>query len=70
MVNANGYTQHLPALFSDLLQGYFSYTPTEEQPDRRLVTELIEGDAGEIIVEGKHHLPASAVHRLGIHRRQ
>ncbi|MFO5458281.1 hypothetical protein ACLBPO_27435, partial [Klebsiella pneumoniae] len=31
MVNANGYTQHLPALFSDLLQGYFSYTPTEEQ---------------------------------------
>lgn len=31
MVNANGYTQHLPGLFSDLLQGYFSYTPTEEQ---------------------------------------
>ncbi|PLN81720.1 pitrilysin, partial [Klebsiella quasipneumoniae] len=31
MVNANGYTQHLPALFSDLLQGYFSSTPTEEQ---------------------------------------
>ncbi len=31
MVNANGYTQHLPALFSDLLQGYFSYMPTEEQ---------------------------------------
>ncbi|MFO5557759.1 pitrilysin, partial [Klebsiella pneumoniae] len=31
MVNANGYTQHLPALFSDLLQGYFSYTPTEEK---------------------------------------
>ncbi len=23
--------QHLPALFSDLLQGYFSYAPTEEQ---------------------------------------
>ncbi len=31
MLNANGYTQHLPQLFSDLLAGYFSYTPTEEQ---------------------------------------
>ncbi|WP_142502568.1 pitrilysin [Klebsiella sp. 2680] len=31
MVNANGYTQHLPQLFSALLDGYFSYTPTEEQ---------------------------------------
>ncbi|MDP1244336.1 hypothetical protein, partial [Klebsiella pneumoniae] len=30
MVNSNCYTQHLPALFIDLLQGYFSYTPTEE----------------------------------------
>jgi len=31
MLNANGYTQHLPQLFSDLLAGYFSYTPTEDQ---------------------------------------
>ncbi|STW04907.1 protease III [Klebsiella grimontii] len=31
MVNANGYTQHLPELFNALLDGYFSYTPTEEQ---------------------------------------
>lgn len=31
MLNANGYTQHLPQLFSDLLAGYFSYTATEEQ---------------------------------------
>ncbi|MEA9397197.1 pitrilysin [Lelliottia amnigena] len=31
MVNANGYTQRLPQLFQALLDGYFSYTPTEEQ---------------------------------------
>ena len=31
MLNANGYTQHLPKLFKDLLAGYFSYTPTEDQ---------------------------------------
>jgi protease-3 len=31
MVNANGYTQHLPQLFEALLKGYFSYTPTQEQ---------------------------------------
>lgn len=31
MLNANGYTQHLPQLFSDLLAGYFSYTATEDQ---------------------------------------
>ncbi|AML38804.1 pitrilysin [Klebsiella aerogenes] len=31
MVNANGYTQRLPQLFTALLDGYFSYTPTEEQ---------------------------------------
>lgn len=31
MVNANGYTQRLPQLFEALLDGYFSYTPTEEQ---------------------------------------
>lgn len=31
MLNANGYTQHLPQLFKDLLAGYFSYTPTEDQ---------------------------------------
>ena len=31
MLNANGYTQRLPQLFDALLQGYFSYTPNEEQ---------------------------------------
>ncbi|HKS34686.1 MAG TPA: pitrilysin [Enterobacteriaceae bacterium] len=31
MLNANGYTQRLPQLFTALLDGYFSYTPTEEQ---------------------------------------
>lgn len=31
MVNANGYTQRLPQLLSELMKGYFSYTPTEEQ---------------------------------------
>ena len=31
MLNANGYTQRLPQLFRALLEGYFSYTPTEEQ---------------------------------------
>ncbi|MGG7833228.1 pitrilysin [Klebsiella aerogenes] len=31
MVNANGYTQRLPQLFTALLDGYFSHTPTEEQ---------------------------------------
>ena len=31
MVNANGYTQRLPQLFTALLDGYFSYTPTEDQ---------------------------------------
>ncbi|HFZ2318688.1 pitrilysin [Klebsiella aerogenes] len=31
MVNANGYTQRLPQLFTALLDGYFSFTPTEEQ---------------------------------------
>lgn len=31
MVNANGYTQRLPQLFQALLEGYFRYTPTEEQ---------------------------------------
>lgn len=31
MLNANGYTQHLPQLFKDLLAGYFSYTSTEDQ---------------------------------------
>ncbi len=29
MVNANGYTQHLPDLLRALLKGYFSYTPDE-----------------------------------------
>ncbi|WP_024556446.1 pitrilysin [Franconibacter pulveris 1160] len=31
MLNANGYTQRLPQLFQALLNGYFSYSPTEEQ---------------------------------------
>lgn len=31
MLNASGYTQRLPQLFSALLAGYFSYTPTEDQ---------------------------------------
>ncbi|AXF63461.1 MULTISPECIES: pitrilysin [unclassified Leclercia] len=31
MLNANGYTQRLPQLFKALLEGYFSYTTTEEQ---------------------------------------
>ena len=31
MLNANGYTQRLPQLFQALLNGYFSYTATEEQ---------------------------------------
>ncbi|MFK3706878.1 pitrilysin [Klebsiella sp. NPDC088457] len=31
MMNANGYTQRLPQLFTALLDGYFSYTPDEEQ---------------------------------------
>ncbi|HHV9867868.1 TPA: pitrilysin, partial [Escherichia coli] len=30
MVNANGYTQRLPQLFQALLEGYFSYTATED----------------------------------------
>ncbi|MTH45310.1 pitrilysin [Intestinirhabdus alba] len=31
MVNANGYTQRLPQLLQALLEGYFSYTASEEQ---------------------------------------
>ena len=31
MLNADGYTQRLPQLFQALLEGYFSYTATEEQ---------------------------------------
>ena len=31
MVTAHGYTPRLPQLFQALLEGYFSYTPTEEQ---------------------------------------
>lgn len=31
MVNANGYTQRLPHLYQALLEGYFSYTATDEQ---------------------------------------
>ena len=31
MITANGYTQQLPRLFEELVSGYFSYTPTEEQ---------------------------------------
>ncbi|NCH86905.1 pitrilysin [Cronobacter dublinensis] len=31
MISANGYTQHLRKLFLSLLDGYFSYEPTEEQ---------------------------------------
>jgi len=31
MLNASGYTQRLPKLFTALLEGYFSYTATEEQ---------------------------------------
>jgi len=31
MLNAYGYTQRLPQLFTALLDGYFTYTPTEEQ---------------------------------------
>lgn len=31
MLNANGYTQRLPQLFLALLNGYFSYSPTDEQ---------------------------------------
>lgn len=31
MISANGYTQHLRKLFLTLLDGYFSYDPTQEQ---------------------------------------
>ncbi|MCU6668543.1 pitrilysin [Enterobacteriaceae bacterium H4N4] len=31
MLNANGYTQRLPQLFQALLEGYFSYTATDDQ---------------------------------------
>lgn len=31
MLNANGYTQRLPQLFQALLEGYFSYSATQEQ---------------------------------------
>ncbi|ELY2853567.1 pitrilysin [Cronobacter dublinensis] len=31
MISANGYTQHLRKLFLTLLDGYFSYEPTQEQ---------------------------------------
>ncbi|WP_342323751.1 pitrilysin [Kosakonia sp. BYX6] len=31
MLNANGYSQRLPQLFQTLLEGYFSYTATDEQ---------------------------------------
>ncbi|WP_285130100.1 pitrilysin [Leclercia adecarboxylata] len=31
MLNANGYIQRLPQLFKALLEGYFSYTATEDQ---------------------------------------
>ncbi|MGV3345986.1 pitrilysin [Enterobacteriaceae bacterium LUAb1] len=31
LVNASGFTQHLPELLKDLLQGYATYTPTEQQ---------------------------------------
>jgi len=31
MITANGYTQQLPKLFEELVSGYFSYIPTEEQ---------------------------------------
>ncbi|TSJ56126.1 pitrilysin [Atlantibacter subterranea] len=31
MVNADGYTQRLPKLFLTLLEGYFSFTPDEQQ---------------------------------------
>ncbi|MCU6663940.1 MAG: pitrilysin [Silvania sp.] len=31
MLNANGYTQRLPQLFEALLNGYFSYTATDDQ---------------------------------------
>ncbi|EOC0586206.1 pitrilysin [Cronobacter sakazakii] len=31
MISANGYTQHLRKLFLTLLDGYFSYEPTEDQ---------------------------------------
>lgn len=31
MITANGYSQQLPKLFEELVSGYFSYTPTEEQ---------------------------------------
>lgn len=31
MLNASGYTQRLPQLFKALLEGYFSYTATEDQ---------------------------------------
>ena len=34
MLNANGYTQRLPQLFQALLDGYFSFTPTQEQLDQ------------------------------------
>ena len=34
MINANGYTQRLPKLFSELVGGYFSYQPTAEQFDQ------------------------------------
>lgn len=34
MVNANGYTQRLPQLLRELVKGYFSYTPTQEQLDQ------------------------------------
>lgn len=34
MVNANGYSQRLPQLLLSLLDGYFTYTPDQEQLDQ------------------------------------
>ena len=41
-----------------------------DAPNRSLVAELIERDTRQIIIEGKHHLTAGAVHRLRVTQHQ
>lgn len=71
MINANGYTQRLPRLFEELVRGYFSYTPTEDQFNQAKSWYLQLLDAAD---KGKAYeqalFPAQIISQLPYFQRQ
>lgn len=65
MFNASGFTQHLPALMKQMLQGYVSYQPTEEQFEQAksfYIQQLDAADRGKAFEQAIQ--PAQMLSRL------